>query len=87
MNSIPENLEERLSIIEDKISTIEELLIVRRTKHMTNPSDKVISLEKLQAIINVLGNLPYKNVHTVIQTLLSLEDVNKVNNKDKVESK
>jgi|TARA_R110000822_G_scaffold183648_2_gene323056 hypothetical protein len=54
---------------------------------MTNPSDKVISLEKLQAIINVLGNLPYKNVHTVIQTLLSLEDVNKVNNKDKVESK
>ena len=27
MNSIPENLEERLSIIEDKISTIEELLI------------------------------------------------------------
>ena len=54
---------------------------------MTNPSDKVISLEKLQAIINVLGNLPFKNVHTVIQTLLSLEDVNKVNNKDKVESK
>tara|TARA_R110001583_G_scaffold60804_1_gene180359 strand:- start:689 stop:853 length:165 start_codon:yes stop_codon:yes gene_type:complete len=54
---------------------------------MTNSSDKVISLEKLQAIINVLGNLPYKNVHTVIQTLLSLEDVNKVNNKDKVESK
>ena len=54
---------------------------------MTNPSDKVITLEKLQAIINVLGNLPYKNVHTVIQTLLSLEDVNKVNNKDKVESK
>ena len=27
MNLIPENLEERLSIIEDKISTIEELLI------------------------------------------------------------
>ena len=54
---------------------------------MSNSSDKVISLEKLQAIINVLGNLPFKNVHTVIQTLTSLEDVNKVNNKDKVESK
>ena len=27
MNLIPENLEERLSIIEDKLSTIEELLI------------------------------------------------------------
>ena len=54
---------------------------------MTNPSDKVITLEQLQSIINVLGNIPYKNVHTVIQTLVSLEDVNKVNNKDKVESK
>ena len=54
---------------------------------MSNPSDKVISLEKLQAIINVLGNLPYKNVQGVIQTLITLEDVNKVNNKDKVESK
>ena len=51
---------------------------------MTNSSDKVISLEKLQAIINVLGNLPFKNVHTVIQTLTSLEDVNKVNS---IESK
>ena len=51
---------------------------------MSNPSDKVISLEKLQAIINVLGNLPFKNVHTVIQTLTSLEDVNKVNS---IESK
>ena len=54
---------------------------------MTNPSDKVISLEKLQAIINVLGNIPYKNVHSVMTLLINLEDVNKVNNKDKVESK
>ena len=60
-------------------------LIVRRTKHMTNPSDKVITLEKLQAIINVLGNLPYKNVQGVIQTLVTLEDVNKVS-KDTLES-
>ena len=52
---------------------------------MTNSSDKVISLEQLQAIINVLSNLPYKNVHSVIQTLISLEDVNKVS-KDKLES-
>ena len=54
---------------------------------MTNSSDKKIPLATLQSIINVLGNLPFKNVHTVIQTLTSLEDVNKVNNKDKVESK
>jgi len=55
---------------------------------MTNSSDhKVISLEQLQSIINVLSNLPYKNVHSVIQTLISLEDVNKVNSKDKLESK
>lgn len=54
---------------------------------MTNSSDKVISLEQLQSIINVLGNLPFKNVHTVIQILTSLEDVNKVNSKDKLESK
>lgn len=55
---------------------------------MTNSSDhKVISLEQLNQILNVLSNLPYKNVHSVIQTLLSLEDVNKVNSKDKVESK
>ena len=54
---------------------------------MTNPSDKVITLEQLQSIINVLGNIPYKNVYSAMQILLSLEDVNKVNNKDKVESK
>jgi hypothetical protein len=55
---------------------------------MTNSSDhKVISLEQLNQILNTLSNLPYKNVYTVIQTLLSLEDVNKVNSKDKVESK
>ena len=51
---------------------------------MTNSSDKVITLDKLQAIINVLGNLPYKNVQGVIQTLITLEDVNKVNS---IESK
>ena len=54
---------------------------------MNKPSDKVISLEQLNQILNILSNLPYKNVHTVIQTLISLEDVNKVNSKDKVESK
>lgn len=54
---------------------------------MTNSSDKVISLEKLNQILNTLSNLPYKNVYSVIQTLVALEDVNKVNNKDKVESK
>ena len=51
---------------------------------MTNSSDKKIPLATLQSIINVLGNLPFKNVHTVIQTLTSLEDVNKVNS---IESK
>ena len=51
---------------------------------MSNPSDKKIPLATLQQIINVLGNLPFKNVHTVIQTLTSLEDVNKVNS---IESK
>ena len=55
---------------------------------MNKPSDqKVISLEQLNQILNILSNLPYKNVHSVIQTLVSLEDVNKVNNKDKLESK
>ena len=55
---------------------------------MNKPSDqKVISLEQLNQILNVLSNLTYKNVHSVIQTLLSLEDVNKVSSKDKVESK
>ena len=54
---------------------------------MTNSNDKVITLDKLQAIINVLGNLPYKNVQGVIQTLVTLEDVNKVNSKDNLESK
>ena len=52
---------------------------------MTNSSDKKITLEQLQSIINVLGNLPYKNIYTVIQILTSLEDVNKVS-KDKLES-
>ena len=55
---------------------------------MNKPSDhKVISLEQLTKILNTLSNLPYKNVHSVIQTLLSLEDVIKVSSKDKVESK
>jgi hypothetical protein len=54
---------------------------------MNKPSDKVISLEQLNQIISTLGNLPYKNVYTAMQILLNLEDVNKVNSKDKVESK
>ena len=54
---------------------------------MNKPSDKVISLEKLNQVISVLSNLPYKNVYTAMQILISLEDVNKVNSKDKVESK
>ena len=52
---------------------------------MTNSSDKKITLEQLQSIINVLGNLPYKNVYSAMQILLSLKDVNKVS-KDKLES-
>ena len=55
---------------------------------MNKPSDhKVISLEQLTQILNTLSNLPYKNVYTAMQILLSLEDVNKVNSKDNVESK
>ena len=54
---------------------------------MESNSDKKISVKTIQSIINTLMELPYKNVAMVIQTLMSLEDVNKVNNTNKQESK
>ena len=54
---------------------------------MESNSDKKISVNQIQSIINTLMELPYKNVAMVIQSLMNLEDVNKVNNTNKVESK
>ena len=54
---------------------------------MESNNDKRITVKQIQSIINTLMELPYKNVAMVIQTLMSLEDVNKVNNTNKVESK
>jgi len=53
---------------------------------MESNNDKRITVKQIQSIINTLMELPYKNVAMVIQTLMSLEDVNKVNNTNKVES-
>jgi len=54
---------------------------------MESNSDKKISVKTIQSIINTLMELPYKNVAMAIQTLMNLEDVNKVNNTNKQESK
>ena len=54
---------------------------------MESNSDKRITVKTIQSIINTLMELPYKNVAMAIQTLMNLEDVNKVNNTNKVESK
>ena len=53
---------------------------------MESNSDKKISVKQIQSIINTLMELPYKNVAMVIQSLINLEDINKVNNTNKVES-
>ena len=53
---------------------------------MESNNDKRITVKQIQSIINTLMELPYKNVAMAIQTLMSLEDVNKVNNTNKVES-
>ena len=54
---------------------------------MESNNDKRITVKQIQSIINTLMELPYKNVAMAIQSLMSLEDVNKVNNTNKVESK
>ena len=51
------------------------------------PSDKRITIEQINFVLKTLQELPFKNVHTVIQLMLSLEDIDKVNTKDKQESK
>ena len=48
---------------------------------MESNSDKKISVKQIQSIINTLMELPYKNVAMVIQSLMSLEDINKQDNK------
>ena len=53
------------------------------------PNDKVITIEQINFILKTLQELPFKNVHTVIQLMLSLKDINKdnkVNNTNKQES-
>ena len=54
---------------------------------MESNSDKRITVKQIQSIVNTLQELPFKNVAMVIQSLISLEDVNKVNNTNKQESK
>ena len=55
---------------------------------MESNSDKRITVKQIQSIINTLMELPYKNVAMVIQSLMSLKDIdNKVNNTNKQESK
>ena len=49
-------------------------------------NDKLITVEQINFILKTLQELPFKNVHTVIQLMLSLKDVNKVNNTNKQES-
>ena len=52
-------------------------------------NDKAITVEQINFILKALQELPFKNVHTIIQLLLSLNDVNKdnkVNNTTKQES-
>jgi hypothetical protein len=53
---------------------------------MESNSDKKISVKQIQSIVNTLQELPFKNVAMAIQILISLEDVNKVNNTNKQES-
>jgi len=53
---------------------------------MESNNDKRITVKQIQSIINTLMELPYKNVAMVIQTLMGLENVNKVNNTNKEES-
>ena len=54
---------------------------------MESNSDKKITVKQIQSIVNTLQELPFKNVAMAIQILISLEDVNKVNNTNKEESK
>ena len=57
---------------------------------MESNTDKRITVEQINFILKTLQELPFKNVHTVIQLMLSLKDINKdnkVNTKDKQESK
>jgi len=54
---------------------------------MESNSDKRITVKQIQSIVNTLQELPFKNVAMAIQILISLEDVNKVNNTNKEESK
>jgi hypothetical protein len=49
-------------------------------------NDKLITVEQINFILKTLQELPFKNVNTVIQLMLSLKDVNKVNNTNKQES-
>ena len=55
---------------------------------MNKPEDRVITFEQLQIIIKQLQKLPFEQVHTTINILLSLkgisdqDKVNKVNNKN-----
>ena len=55
---------------------------------MNKPEDRVITFEQLQIIIKQLQKLPFEQVHTTINILLSLKGIseqdkdNKVNNKN-----
>ena len=44
-------------------------------------SDKRITVKQIQSIVGTLMELPYKNTAMVIQILVSLEDIDKQDNK------
>ena len=52
------------------------------------PNDKVITVEQINYMLTRLVELKFKDSNPIIQTLMSLKDIdNKVNNTNKVESK
>jgi len=51
------------------------------------PSDKVITVEQINYMLTRLVELKFKDSNPIIQTLMSLKDIdNKVNNNTKQES-
>ena len=51
------------------------------------PNDKVITVEQINFMLKHLVELKFRESNPIIQTLMSLENVNKVNNSNKQESK
>ena len=53
----------------------------------SKPSDKVVTVEQINYMLTRLVELKFKDSNPIIQTLMSLKDIdNKVNNNTKQES-